>query len=136
MKLNKKSKRQRRLIRVRKKIQKNISRPRLSVFRSGKHIYAQIIDDTKGKTLVTASEKDIGKSLKKKKSAVKKKVSKSLKPKTTESKTHRANLVGTILAQRAKDKKIKKVTFDRGPYKYHGRIKALAESAKKEGLIF
>jgi len=87
--------------------------PRLSVFRSNAHIWAQIIDDTKGITLVSAH-------------------SKSLDPKLT--KLARAALVGEQIASLAKAKKIAQVVFDRGSYRYHGRVKALAESARQAGL--
>lgn len=105
--------------RVRGKIRGTEDRPRLSVFRSSQHIYAQIIDDEKGVTLVCASDKDLDS----------KKV-KDLK------KTEIAALVGDLIAERAVPKKIKKVRFDRGSYRYHGRVKILAESARKGGLIF
>lgn len=104
--------------RVRLKTKAVSSNPRLSVFRSNKKIYAQIIDDKKGKTLVSASEKDLGKINKNKK------------------KTEIAREVGKILAEKAKKAKISKVFFDRGKYKYHGRVKALAEGAREGGLIF
>ena len=97
-------------------------RPRLSVFRSNQYIYAQIIDDSQGKTLVAASGKNL-------------KLSVSVLPKK-HSKTERASLVGEILAKKALKKGIKKVWFDRGHYQYHGRIKALAEAARKGGLDF
>lgn len=93
-------------------------RLRLSVFRSNRHIYAQIIDDAKGKTLVAFSDKNL------------------LKKRGTETKTQAAVLVGEALAKKARAKKISEVVFDRGGYKYHGRIKALAEGARKEGLKF
>lgn len=109
--------------RVRKKLAESKDRPRLSVFRSSKHISAQIIDDEKNITLVSASKKDINKKTK----------SKDLDKLT---KTEIAALIGEELAGKAKAKKITKVKFDRGAYKYHGRIKALAESARKGGLIF
>lgn len=112
-----KSKSARRKTRLRAKLKKISDRLRLSVFRSNKYIYAQIIDDKKGKTLVSASEKDL----------------KLGKGKT---KTERAKLVGEILAQKAKKAKIKKVVFDRGAYKFHGRVAALAGSLRKGGLDF
>ena len=90
-------------------------RPRLSVFRSNKHLYAQLIDDDKAVTLVATSDK-------------------GFKGKYT--KTDIAGMVGETLAKRAKTKKISKVVFDRGSYRYHGRIKALAEGARKGGLKF
>ncbi len=106
----------RRLNRVRRKIiaRKNGS-ARLTVFRSNKHIYAQIIDDKKGSTLVSANEKEI------------------TAPGT---KILKAEELGRVLAQKAMKKKIKNVVFDKGSYRYHGRIKALAEGARKEGLVF
>ena len=93
-------------------------RPRLSVFRSGKHIYAQVIDDAVGHTLVSASTLD-----------------KALKAglKTGAGRTA-ATEVGKAIASRAKDAGIKEVVFDRGGYQYHGRIKALAEAAREAGL--
>ncbi len=102
-----------------KKIIKD-KRFRLAVFRSNKYIYAQIIDDDKGLTLVSAKEKDLGK--------------KSLKEEMT--KREKAALVGELLAQRAQKAGIKKIRFDRRFYKYHGRIKVLAEAARKGGLDF
>jgi len=104
--------------RIRKNVHGSSLRPRLSIFRSNKHIYAQIIDDSKGKTLVAVSEKDLGK----------------LKTKLV--KTQIASLIGEMLAKKALKKKIKKVVFDRSGYKYHGRVKALAEGARKGGLEF
>lgn len=92
-------------------------RPRISVFRSNKYIYAQIIDDQRGVSLVSASEAQ-------------------LKKEKKSPKTKRAELVGKILAEKAIKKGIKKVRFDRRKYKYHGRVKALAERAKKGGLKF
>ena len=109
----------RRRLRNRKKLQnRNSSRLRLSVFRSIKNISAQIIDDKNVKTLVSASsnEKDL------KKNKLKK--------------AELSNLIGEVLAKRAKEKNISNVYFDRGEYKYHGRIKILAESLRKNGLKF
>ena len=95
---------------------KSGGRPRLSVFRSGKHIYAQVIDDVQGHTLVSAAS-------------------------TQEMKTGGGNLagakaIGKLVAERAQDKGIKAVVFDRGGYLYHGRVKALAEAARAAGLDF
>jgi|TARA_B100001540_G_C15688306_1_gene588083 ribosomal protein L18, bacterial type len=105
--------------RNRKRLKKvNVDRYRISVFKSLKNISAQIIDDKLKKTLVSASS--IEKELKSGKS---KKMDKS-------------NLLGEMLAKRAKEKKINKVYFDRGSYKYHGRIKAFADSLRKNGLEF
>jgi len=110
----------RRHIRVREKIAGTDSRPRLCVFRSLNHIYAQVIDDTKGQTIAAASplDADIKKDVKGKK------------------KTARAEMVGTLIAKRAKDKGVAQVTFDHGGFKYQGRVKALAEAARKSGLKF
>ena len=94
--------------------------PRLAVFRSLNHIYAQVIDDTKGHTLVAASTLDS-------------EVKSELEGKT---KTGRSELVGSLVARRAIEKGIKQVAFDRGGNRYHGRVKALAEAARKEGLKF
>ena len=95
-------------------------RPRLSVFRSGKHIYAQVIDDRKGLTLAAASSLDEGLRAKRKTGADK----------------GAASEVGKLIAERAQQKGIKKVVFDRGGYLYHGRIKALADAAREAGLEF
>ena len=112
--------RKRRHIRVRKKVFGTPERPRLNVFRSNKHIYAQIIDDTTGRTLVSASSID-----------------KELKGKLKSGGNIEAsNIVGELIAKRAVDKGIKKVVFDRGGYLYHGRVKALADAARKGGLEF
>lgn len=107
---------------IRAKVKGTKARPRLSVFRSNKAIYAQVIDDMAGKTLVAASEKDLAKKLKRQKAE---------KPKT-----ERAELVGRLLAKKALGKGIKTVVFDRRGYKYHGRVKALANRARKGGLVF
>ena len=115
-KINPKNKR---LIRNRNKLKKvNIDRYRIAVFKSLKNISAQIIDDKINKTIVSASsmEKDLKKDKK--------------------NKTDLSILLGEILAKRASEKKISKVFFDRGAYKYHGRVKALAESLRKNGLNF
>ncbi len=107
--------------RIREKIKKSANgRYRLSIFRSSKNIYAQIIDDDKGKTLLSSSTLD-----KKIKSKFKNTGNKEA-----------ASEIGKILAEKAKEKGIKKVIFDRGKYLYHGRIKALADSARKSGLEF
>ncbi len=95
-------------------------RPRLSVFRSLRHIYAQVVDDTKGTTLAAASTLDP-----ELRAQVK-----------SQKKTAAGVLVGQLIARRALDKGIKAVVFDRGGYKYHGRIKALADAARKAGLQF
>ena len=103
--------------RTRKKISGTKDKPRLSVFRSLNHIYAQIINDDNGNTLLQANSLE-------------------LKTTKTQTKTSIAEEVGKLLGQRAKEKKVKKVVFDKGGYKYHGRIKALANSARKEGVKF
>ncbi len=106
--------------RVRARVEGTISRPRLCVFRSLNHIYAQVIDDWRGHTLASAStlEPEI-------KSAV-----------VGKTKTAKSELVGSLVAKRALSKGISRVAFDRGGYKYHGRVKALAEAARQEGLKF
>jgi len=118
MRKAKKSLRTKRTERVRAKLFGTANKPRLSVFRSNKSIYAQIVNDETGTTLVAASEVDL----------------KKLKSKGE--KAEKAEQVGQILSKKAVKKGIKEVVFDRGPYKYHGRIKKLAESARKEGLKF
>jgi len=112
--------RRRRHTRVRATVCGTGTRPRLSVFRSLNHIYAQVIDDSAGHTLVSASTLD-------------KEISEKMNGKK---KTGSAELVGGLIAKRALDKGIKSIVFDRGGYKYHGRVKALAESARKAGLEF
>lgn len=112
--------RKRRHSRVRKKISGTQSLPRLNIYRSANHIYAQIIDDSKGSTLVSASSLD---------SSIK-----TVPENNT--KTKRAQLVGELVARRAIDAGIKKVVFDRGGYKYHGRVKALADTSREAGLLF
>jgi large subunit ribosomal protein L18 len=110
----------RRHARVRASVKGTATRPRLCVFRSLNHIYAQVIDDTAGNTLVAASTLD-------------EEVKSELDGKN---KTGRSGLVGMVLAKRALAKGITQVAFDRGGFKYHGRVKALAEAARKEGLKF
>ncbi|MCL6645272.1 MAG: 50S ribosomal protein L18 [Dehalococcoidia bacterium] len=112
--------RKRRHLRVRKKVSGTPQRPRLNVFRSAQHIYAQVIDDTVGRTLVAASDVEPG-------------IAEQAKGKT---KTERAALVGTIIAERARAKGIETVVFDRGGFLYHGRVRALAEAAREAGLGF
>tara|TARA_Y100000996_G_scaffold102344_1_gene74528 strand:- start:73 stop:408 length:336 start_codon:yes stop_codon:yes gene_type:complete len=104
--------------RVRYKLKKVSSRKRLTVFRSNKHLYAQVIDDSVGKTLASASTKE-------KNIDIDNKDRKSL-----------AEIIGKNIAQRSIEKGIKEVAFDKGKYKYHGLIKILADSARTEGLIF
>lgn len=115
--LEKQEKRYRRHKRVRAKIFGTAKVPRLCVFRSAKHIYAQLIDDERGRTLVSASDLE-------------------LKTKKRRTKTEKAKEVGKLIAKKAVDKKIVKVVFDRGGYKYHGRVKDLAEGAREGGLKF
>ena len=112
--------RQRRHARVRAKVKGTTSRPRLCVFRSLNHIYAQVIDDLQGHTLVSASTLD---------PEIKGEVD-------GKAKSARSELVGSLIAKRATDKGISQVVFDRGGYKYHGRVKALAEAARQAGLKF
>jgi large subunit ribosomal protein L18 len=106
--------------RIRKKIEGSTERPRLSVFRSARHVYAQVIDDAAGKTLVSASSVEM--ELKE-------------KPKF-ENKIAMATFVGKLVAQRALDKGIKQVVFDRNGFLYHGRVKALSDGAREAGLDF
>lgn len=105
----------RRIRKVRGRLSANSSIPRLSVFRSNYHLWSQIIDDKHGKTLASASTKTI---------------------KTKGTKTEQASAVGQALAKAALDKKVTFVRFDRGLYRYHGRVKALADAARKAGLKF
>jgi len=112
--------RTRRHARVRAKVHGTGNRPRLSVFRSLSHIYVQVIDDNVGHTLVAASTLDP-----------------EIKAEMNgKNKTGRSELVGALVAKRALATGVTQVTFDRGGYKYHGRIKALAEAARKQGLKF
>lgn len=141
---DKQLKRKKRHRRVRSKIIGTNKVPRLCVFRSNKHIYSQLIDDEKGKTLVSASDLDIKSKIKNKKPKIQtkdKKTEKTQKPLSGKEVT--AYQVGQILAKKALDlsadkagKKFEKVVFDRGGHKYHGRIKALAEGAREGGLKF
>ncbi|MBI5465608.1 50S ribosomal protein L18 [Candidatus Gottesmanbacteria bacterium] len=108
-----------------------MNRPRLSVFRSGKYIYGQIIDDKKGETLVAANDQ------KWTRSKIATPAEGGIKIKNEKlKKTERAKEVGKILADKALKKGIKTIVFDRGTYKYHGRVKALAEGARDGGLKF
>ncbi len=111
----------RKVNRVRRNIFGTPERPRLSVFRSLNHIYAQVIDDTQGKTLAAASTKsaDIADEIKKAKGNIAK-----------------SKLVGSLVAKIAVEANVKQVVFDRGGYKYHGRVKAVADSAREGGLEF
>lgn len=112
--------RKRRHLRVRRRVKGTPERPRLSVFRSGRHIYAQVIDDTAGRTLAAAS---------------------SLDAEVRGELGHGGNVaaarrVGELIGKRAAEKGIRKVAFDRGGYRYHGRVAALAEGARAAGLEF
>jgi large subunit ribosomal protein L18 len=129
--LEKLKKRERRHHRIRSKVKGTAERPRLCVFRSLKHIYAQLIDDEKSETIVAASDLEL-KDLEIK--------SKKLKEKKEEKNQTRkvaiAYEVGKLIAQKAAEKKISKVVFDRGGFKYHGRVKAVADGARDGGLKF
>jgi large subunit ribosomal protein L18 len=112
--------RTRRHRRVRKKVSGTAGRPRMNIFRSLQHIYVQVIDDEVGHTLVSASTVDS-----------------EVQARTNGlDKTAQARIVGQVLAERAVDKGVTKVVFDRGGYKYHGRVKALAEGSRQGGLEF
>lgn len=111
--------RQKRVKRIRKKIEGTADRPRLRVFKSARHIYAQIIDDTNGTTICSASTLVSG-------------IDRGeLKGKITQ-----ANKVGQLVAEQARSKGVVKIVFDRGGYIYHGRVKALSEGAREGGLVF
>ncbi len=112
--------RERRHRRVRAKVKGTAERPRLNIFRSLRHIFAQVIDDTQGRTLVAASTLD--QDVRANAAALDKKAE--------------AKAVGKLLAQRAQEKGLKRVVFDRGGYQYHGRVAALAEGAREGGLEF
>jgi large subunit ribosomal protein L18 len=115
------TKRQRRHVRVRAKVSGTQARPRLNVFRSSAHIYAQVIDDDRGHTILAASD---------------------LEPEVREragadaKKSDRARVVGEVIGERAKAAGIDAIVFDRGGYLYHGRVKAVAEGARASGLTF
>ncbi|MBY0230058.1 MAG: 50S ribosomal protein L18 [Gemmataceae bacterium] len=115
--------RTRRKFRVRNKIEGTPERPRLSVFRSGKHIYAQLIDDLAGKTLASAS-------------TLPAKADRAALGLKHGANVAAAKVIGTKIAEAAKAAGITKVAFDRGPYRYHGRVKALADAAREGGLQF
>jgi len=103
--------------RIRRKLAGTTERPRLAIFRSVAHIYAQVIDDSKGVTLVSASSVDKG-------------------ARTNGGNVAAAKAIGKLVAERAKDKGVKQVVFDRGGYAFHGRVKALADAARAAGLEF
>jgi large subunit ribosomal protein L18 len=117
--LNLRGARARRHKRIRVRLRGTDQRPRLNVFRSLKHIYAQVIDDASGKTLAAASTNEA-----------------EARGDLSGSKTERARAVGKALAERAKEKGVGAVVFDRGGYLYHGRVKALADGAREAGLEF
>ena len=107
----------RRKVRIRKKISGTADRPRLTVFRSAKHIYAQLVDDVSGATLASSSTQQV-------------------KVEGTGGNKDAAKVIGSAIAQAASDKGITDVVFDRNGYKYHGRVKALADAAREGGLSF
>ncbi|MDP2927104.1 MAG: 50S ribosomal protein L18 [bacterium] len=110
-------KRKRRQKRTRAKITGTGEKPRLSVFRSGHHIYAQLIDDVKNKALISVSDS-------------------AAEIRQKGNKVSLARAVGKLIGEKAQEKKIKKIVFDRAGYKYHGRVKALADGAREAGLEF
>ncbi len=116
---NKVERRRIRRLRIRKRVRGSAERPRLSVFRSASHIYAQIVDDARGVTLVAASSREAG-----------------TVPAGGKGKLGASAEVGKRLAERAKAKGLARVSFDRGGYLYHGRVKALADGARAGGLEF
>ena len=116
MKKTKEESRQRIHFRIRKKVQGSTERPRLTVFRSNKGIYAQLVDDTTGNVVTAAST--------------------LLLDNASGNKVEHAKAVGKLIAEKAKDKNIDSVVFDRSGYLYHGRVKALADSARESGLKF
>jgi large subunit ribosomal protein L18 len=115
------SSRNRSKARIRKKISGTAENPRLTVYRSLKNIYAQIIDDTSGKTLVAAS-------------SLSKEIAEELK--NVKSRTAKSKIIGTLIAKKAQEKNISVVTFDRNGYRYHGRVQAVADGAREGGLKF
>lgn len=133
----KKEKRQRRHKRVRAKIFGTAKMPRLYVFRSNKHIYAQLVNDEKGKTLVSASEKELKNSgIAKIKDSKTKDKNSGKEQRQLTGKVAVSYEIGKLIAKKALENKIEKVVFDRGGYKYHGRVKSLAEGAREGGLKF
>lgn len=135
-------KRQRRHKRVRAKIYGTAQRPRLCVFRSNRNIQAQLVDDEKGQTLIATSDLEFKKSKRKRKpSFVPPRLRQTSKTSEGEERKRTGKLaiafeIGKLIAKKAAEKKIEKVVFDRGGYKYHGRVKALAEGARSAGLKF
>jgi len=106
-------------MRIRKKINGTAEAPRLAVFRSNKQIYVQVVDDLKGVTILSASSRE-----------------KEVAAQTGVKKTDQAKLVGKLLAEKCREKGIETVVFDRSGYKYHGRVKSLADAAREGGLKF
>jgi large subunit ribosomal protein L18 len=119
--LRNKNTRLRSKIKIRKKISGTAERPRMTVYRSLSQIYSQLIDDVEGKTLVSAS-------------TLSKEVVEQVK--TAKGKTNKSKLVGALLAKKALENNISSVVFDRNGYRYHGRVKALADAAREAGLKF
>lgn len=118
--IDRRAAREKRHRRIRARVSGTAQRPRLNVFRSNQHIYAQVVDDVRKHTLVAASTLDAG-----------------LRPQLSDNnKVEEAKLVGRLIAERAQAIGIKQVVFDRGGYLYHGRIKALADAAREAGLDF
>ena len=113
------SQRSRRHLRVRRKVKGTGERPRLAVFRSLRHIYAQVVDDQRGVTLAAASSLDA-----------------SIRSGDSLPKTEVSGHVGSLIAERARAEGVERVVFDRGGHKYHGRVRELAEAARKQGLVF
>jgi len=117
MKGGRKDARSRRHLRVRRKVRGTTEKPRLAVYRSNRYIYAQVIDDREGRTLAAASSQEAD-------------------LRTERLNVETAKKVGTMVADRAKEAGVTSVVFDRGGYKYHGRLKALADAAREAGLEF
>lgn len=109
--------------RVRARVKGTLERPRLSIFRSNSHIYAQLVDDVNGRTLLATNDQELPKEVKK-------------ATKDTQTKIGSARAVGLVIAKMAQEKKISQVVFDRGGYIYTGRVKALADGAREGGLKF
>jgi len=119
MALTKLERRKRIKMRIRKKLHGTAELPRIAVYRSNKQIYVQVVDDLNRVTLLSASSKE-----------------KNIAANTTIKKTEQAKLVGKLLASKCREKGIEKVVFDRSGYKYHGRVKSLADAAREGGLKF
>jgi len=118
-KISRNAQRKKRHLRIRRKIVGTPERPRLCVYKSLRHIYAQVIDDSRGHTLVAAST-----------------LEPEVREKVKSADVEAARLVGKLIAQRALEKGIREVVFDRAGYPYHGKVKALAEAAREGGLVF